>query len=706
MSNLQHRVSANSNTTLENEARKQISTPGRGRPAFAAVGTGSKIGDSKGNVKGPTPHIWKVRALSVCCRISEPPELGFQARAYAKRYSLSMTSSQRTTVLLCSLLLVLFQVPAYAPALNGAFLHYDDNTYVYGNAMVKALNAETVSAMFSHPYFRSYAPLVLLSHAVDYALWNGNPWGHHLTSLLLHSANVVLVFLLGAVILSPRRLSAAGVPAQPLFSLINENAIAGAFVAAALYSLHPMRVESVAWVSDRKDLLLALFLLSSVLAYLQYDHQRGTPAGVKWFVASLGCTVLALLSKSIATMTPLLLLSLDGLLLHRRASGAEWRRLLFEKSPYFLLSAGFGLLAVWAAPGEGLNDVVAKMTTMQKMLMPFYSLMFYPAMQLVPVALTPVYTSPSVGWMAAGALTALLAIGASVWRARHGHFGWLLATAGYVLPLLPTIFASSAGIQPWADRYAYVPSIALFLLVGGGFSIIWERSSIRIRWASMTAVLAVGIVFVYLDRHQTAIWKDSEALWRAVVRGAPEVANGYDNLGIALADKGDSAGALAMYREAIRLQANFADPYYNAAVLFQAKEMKDSAVTFYRLAIAADTAYVDAYINLANILANDGNRESAITLYERALALNDDNADAYYNLGCVRYLNGDPARALECFKRVVILSPGYSSAYNNMGVIFLEQKNVGAALESFVRAARLGSSEAQQRLAKAGYSWK
>ena len=617
-----------------------------------------------------------------------------------------MPSHSRPALLVCSLLLVAIQFLVYAPALENAFVRYDDDTYVYKNAMIKAIDAETLSTMFSRPYFRSYAPLVLVSHAVDYALWNENPWGHHLTSLILHSANVVLMFVLTLVLLS-RSMARSEPGARTSFlQTVTGKTIVGAFIAALLFSLHPMRVESVAWISDRKDLLVALFLLLTVLAYLKYDESRGNRGAVTWLSFALAFNILALLSKSIATVTPLLLISLDGLLLHRRANRSEWKRLILEKIPFFLLSVLFGLLALWAAPGTSTNNIVGMMTTGQRMLLPFYTIAFYPAKILFPIGLSPVYAPISTLWMVAGSLLAFILTAACLWKAHKGQMVWLLALLGYLLPLLPTISGLTAGIQPWADRYSYVPSIALFMLVGGGASVLWNRSNTLLRSMTLAMAAVAAICFVSLDRQQIAIWKDSESLWRAVVRESPTVPNGFDNLGITIADKGDLDGALEMYRTAIRLQPEFADPYYNAGVAFQAKGVNDSANIYYRQAIAADQNLVDAYINLGNIQANEGNRPEAIGMYQHALAVDGRNADAYYNLGCVDYQIGDKDNALDCFRKATTISPNYANAYYNMGIIYLERKDMEPALGSFVRAAQLGSAEAREKLKKSGYTWK
>jgi hypothetical protein len=385
-------------------------------------------------------------------------------------------NSQRSRILfLASAVLVLGQFLVFGPALDGSFLKYDDDIYVYENKNIQKLNPETVAWMFARPYYRSYTPLALLSHAIDYAFWKNDPWGHHLTGLLLHSANTVLMFLLGLVVLS---MAVKGPRDGGAFRRLREapgSVVMGSFIAALLFSLHPLRVESVAWISDRKDLLVAFFLLLSVMSYLQYESVRGTRRALRWFLLTLGLFVLAILSKSIAIVVPFLLVALDGLLLTRERFREQWRQRTMEKAPFLIVSVAFGVLAAVAAAGSQLSDIVARMSSLQLVVMPFYSLSFYPVKILLPLDLTPTYAAVGTPWMAVGALASIVVTVLALRMSRRGRPWLLLVWICFVLMLLPTLTGLSAGIQPWADRYAYVPSVALFLLVGGLAAYGWEK---------------------------------------------------------------------------------------------------------------------------------------------------------------------------------------------------------------------------------------
>jgi protein O-mannosyl-transferase len=612
-------------------------------------------------------------------------------------------------LILASLVLVALQLLVFSPALDNTFLKYDDDVYVYNNANIQTLKAANVAWMFARPYYRSYTPLTLLSHAVDYRMWGNNPWGHHLTSLLLHCVNAVLVFLLGLMLLHAGRPTLGGKAQEaPGSSMLfaDTASIVGAVAASLFFSLHPMRVESVAWISDRKDLLVALFTLLCCIAYLQYDTCRSSKRALRWYLGSLIFFALALFSKSIAVVIPVVLIFLDMLLLHRRDSRNKWTSLVAEKIPFLMLSVAFGVFAIIAAKESQLSDIVAKLSPAQRVLLPFYSIMFYPVKMLWPSHLTPVYDAPGILLMA---IAAILCIGITVFAiisARRGREGWLLAWLCYVVAIVPTITGLSAGIQPWADRYSYLPTISLMLLLGWGIRSVWERrGGVVVQGLVAASCVVLVSMCMRLSAQQLPVWTNAEVLWRYAIGVTPEVPMPYANLGVALEGKGDHDGALKMYKKAVALEPHYADALYNMGISYEAKQLVDSAASSYAKAIAADRTYSDAYVNLGNIYVRGGKLDDGISLFEQAIQLDGSDPDPYYNMGIAVYYKGDRVKALECFQAAVKYSPSYANAYHNMGIVFVDMGNSDAAMESFLRAARLGSADAQKLLRSKGFSW-
>lgn len=614
-------------------------------------------------------------------------------------------------IFLASLVLIALQVLVFSPALDNEFLKYDDDVYVYENANIQTLKAVNVAWMFARPYYRSYTPLTLLSHAVDYRLWGNNPWGHHLTSLLLHSANTVLVFLLGLMLLRVVRPKPGGTTLETSTApapFADTASVVGMFVASLLFSLHPIRVESVAWVSDRKDLLVVLFALSCCMAYLKYDAYRGTKRALLWYLGSLLFFALALLSKSVAVVVPAVLIFLDMFLLHRTNRRSIWTSLVAEKIPFLMLSLAFGIFAIIAAKESQLSTIAAKLSTAQWVLLPLYSIMFYPVKMLWPVHLTPVYDAPGIPLMV---IAAILCIGITVLTiiyARRGREYWLLGWLCYIVAIVPTITGLSAGIQPWADRYSYFPTISLIFLVGGSIRGLWERYQHRgVAPRGVIAVLCAVLVLVCgrLSAQQLQLWQKAEILWRYAIEVTPDVPMPFANLGIVLESKGDHDGALMMYAKAVALEPHYTDALFNMGISYEAKQLVDSAASFYAKAIAEDRTYADAYVNLGNIYVRAGKLDDGIRLFEQAILLDASNPDPHYNMGIAFYNKGDRVKALECFQTAIKYSPGYANAYYNMGVVYLGLGIRDAAMESFVRAARIGSADAQKLLKSKGYPW-
>jgi Flp pilus assembly protein TadD len=340
--------------------------------------------------------------------------------------------------------------------------------------------------------------------------------------------------------------------------------------------------------------------------------------------------------------------------------------------------------------------------------LPLYSLAFYPVKMLWPVGLTPVYDAANVPVML---LATVFTVGVTIFTivmARKGRGYWLLAWSTYIILILPTVTGLSAGIQPWADRYSYLPSVSIAILGGGVVVALWRyRGNRRVVVRTLAALLVVTVVVlcVYLSREQLRIWRNGETLWRYSCEVTPALPMPYANLGVALEGKGDHDGALAMYSKAVAIQPRYADALYNMGISYEAKEMPDSAAAFYGRAITADRTYTDAYINLGNIMVRAARYDDGVKLYEQAMKLDPSDPDAYYDLGIAMYHKGNKEKALQCFENAVKFSPGYANAYNNMGVVFVDLGNQEAALVSFVRAARLGSQDAQHLLKSKGYTW-
>ena len=552
---------------------------------------------------------------------------------------MKLQPATRAGIALIAVMLITFLV--FSGAMRFDFVNFDDSIYVGKNPLVQTLSWANVRWLFSNVYYHQYIPVTMMSHALDYAVWKSDPRGHHLTNVVLHSFNAGWVFLLALLAIGlARRRSTGEIDATTFGGLVGNMPLFGAAAAALLFSLHPLKAESVAWVSDRKDLLCTFFLVPSFIAYIRYASLRGTARARGWLVLSVSMFVLALLSKLIAAVVPAVFLLLDYLLLPK-----EWRRplsrLIWEKMAMLVPAAIVALVSMIASPHAKVNVIVGKLTGVETWLFPFYSLFFYVEKTLLPVGLAPMYGSVGVGMMVFS-FVAVVAIGAlCVAAALRRSYAPLLVFGASVIILLPTIVGVSSGSQPFADRYFYLASIGVCILVGGGMQGLWERGTkSTVRLALPVAVALVLVIFGLLSFRQAGHWQNSETLWTYVLTIGTQ-----------------------------------------------------------------SVEYMDGYTNLEQAYLQAGMYDAAETVFKRAVAIDSTAADAYFNMGYVCYYRGQTDSAMYLFRKTVRLDPAYAEAYFNIGVLNIAMKNEAAAVDSLKKAAQLGSRDAQQVLAKNGVKW-
>jgi tetratricopeptide (TPR) repeat protein len=602
----------------------------------------------------------------------------------------------------------------FSGALRHDFLNYDDDTYVTSNPSIRSLSWESSIELFTESRFRSYTPLTFLSHGVDHLIWGMSPAGHHLTNLLLHSANAVWVFLLTMSLLAVRSARPATADSGALSSLslgVSWPVLVGSAGAALAFSLHPAKVEAAAWVSDRKDLLMTFFLLPSILAYMRFSLESGRELRRRWYLVSLVCFLCAVLSKSVAVAAPLGLFVLDLLLYRPALLRKNLGRIVLAKIPFVLPGVILAGAAVLAATGHETTEFVAEMSPYEKALFPLYTLLFYPVKMLLPLGLTPIYAPPSAVTLTAFAVMALALTALALIALRGGRVVLSSAWLFYVVMILPTILGalSSTGMQAWADRYAYFPTISLFVLFGGVLQWVILRSSRRGRLRDGRFVV-IGVILIlgllgFMSVRQLQWWRDSETLWRYVTEVTPDLHLGYNNLGGLYADRGDYEGAIQLYKKALGVRPAFVNAHNNLGLAYFALGRIEEAVAAHRTALTFDSTYVEAYTSLGNVMLSRGDLTGAADLYRRALSIDSLSAKAYYNLGIVNYRLGQNEGALACFRRTASIEPDAARAHVSMGIIHSEEGRTEMSIAAFRKAARLGSGQAQGLLTQKGLSW-
>jgi len=520
----------------------------------------------------------------------------------------------------------------YTPALKNDFVNWDDDVYVYKNNYIHSLNPSTLSWMFTAFHVGNWHPLTWLSHSTDYAVWGINPFGHHLANIILHGLNTSLVFfLILQLMLIAKKTALTHVPSSPFQSAAVHSVIA-ASITAVLFGVHPLHVESVAWVAERKDLLCAFFFLLTVCSYLRYvsldniKHQR------VWFTACMLLAAAALMAKPMAVTLPLVLLLLDIYPLKRFSllkGGKKNQLVLLEKVPFFLLSCIAAILTFLAQHAGGAFKGLERPLHF-KLVNALYAPFFYLAKMIWPGTLVPFYPFPKVisnFEIACYIISAILAVsftGGCIWLWKQGRPLFLIVWTYYLITLVPVVGIVQVGVQAAADRYTYLPSIGIFLLAGVG------TSQMAAGWVHRKAILMSGaliimLIFVALTQltlQQTAIWRNSEALWNHVIKSFPG-------------------------------RVHFA--HFNLANDYMKRKEYDKAIAEYEKAIAILPAYSKAINNLGNAYLNTGDYDKALANYEKAIAIDPDSGEVHNNLGLVYYAKGNYGSAKEHIDRALAL---------------------------------------------------
>jgi Tfp pilus assembly protein PilF len=566
---------------------------------------------------------------------------------------------------------------------TNAFINFDDDTYITENpAVLAGLRPAGVVWALTTTTESNWHPLTWLSLMVDADLARavGGPGALsavvHLHNAALHALCAVLVLL------ALRRMGGRTAPA---------------LLAASLFALHPLRVESVTWAAERKDVLSAVFFAAALLAYARTPRGRGLP--LVTLLMALG-----LLAKPMLVTLPCVLLLLDAWPL-RRAASSSWRSLIVEKTPLFALSLASSGITWWVQSRGGaassldsvplvariINAVLAYGVYLRKTLWPMDLAVFYPHAALVREGLSPART---VGAAAVG-----LGLGVATWailRARttrpHLAVGWLW----YLGTLVPVLGIVQVGRQGWADRYTYLPSIGLAIAAAWAVA---EAAARRPAWAPRLVAgcaVVLGLLSV-LTWIQIGRWRDGETLYRSALRVTRENFLVHNNLGVTLADAGRPAEAALQYEAALRANPAYAEAHNNLGVVLKRQGRLDEAERHFLATLRLRPDFEAAHNNLGNLYMARGEFDRARERYEAALRIAPTYAEALANFGILLAETGDLDRAEARLLAAVASDPGRSETRKNLGIVLLRQGRVDAAAEEYERAVVLDPSDARLR---------
>lgn len=599
-------------------------------------------------------------------------------------------------------LLPLVVAVVFPLALFGKF-QWDDYPLLVDNPAYRGLAWSNLRWMFSTNLMGHYMPVTWITYGLDYMVWGLDPFGYHLTNLALHAASTTLVYVVAL------RLFRAAWGRSDGLRL-------GAALAALLFGIHPLRVESVVWITERLDLACGFFYLLAILMYLRSVEAEST--GARWsrtyYWVAVGVFVLALLSKSMAVTLPAVLLVLDAYPLRRLRPGARgwatpgplhiWR----EKVPFVVAAALVSVVAFRVLMSFAPATSWERLGPLERVAVSAYALAFYLQKTLLPLGLSPLYELflpvRPFDWpfLLSGALVLIITGAAFALRPRWP--GLLAVWIGYGVMLSPVVGVFHKGHQIAADRYSYLPGIGWALLAGGAVVLALRRCpGARPGRRALAIMLVFSIVplLALATWKQVKIWGDGVSLWRHAVRIDPASPIAVANLGWELRARGDLAEAVEQCQRALLLRPDYADAHLNLGLALAAQGRAAEAERHLRRVIELTPRSVPARSGLGSLLEAQGRVDEAMAHFRQALQIEPRSARAHNNLGVALARSGQTGEALVAFSEAVRLDPNFSQAQNNLGLALAHVGRLTEAQDQFLAAIRSepGFEEAQRNLA-------
>lgn len=545
----------------------------------------------------------------------------------------------------------------FAPALSNGFVNWDDQVNFLNNPAYRGLRWTNLRWMFTTVLMGHYIPVTWLTLGLDYVVWGMEPFGYHLTNVVLHAANAALVAVLARRLLA-RATGASGTALR-----------VGALAAALVFAIHPLRAESVAWLTERRDVLSGFFFLLTILLYLTATERVGAPR-CRLLAASVVCYLLAMGSKSIVMSLPLVLVVLDVYPLRRLPGDPRtWlrpaqRRLWLEKLPYLAIAVTGAVVAYHAVAVNAFLTPIERYPWSARIGMVAFSLWFYVSKTVLPLGLSPLYELPATVDPLRGrfllSLIGSAAITVAVLVLRRRWPAGLATWVYYGIVIAPVSGLVHAGHQLANDRYSYLSCLGFAVLAGGGVSVVvrWAAAGrlgphvVRLAAAGGAVALAGLGTLTWV---QVRAWRDSDTLWRTAIEADPSCSICQANLGVTLMGAGQIGLAKQHFERVVDLRPD----------------------------------RIRTHLHLGLVLANLGQLQEAVDQFQRVLARYPDDAAALTNLAVTLGLLGRHAEALEHLRHAARVDPAGANVQANLGGALLELDRPGEALHHYLRAVEL-----------------
>jgi tetratricopeptide (TPR) repeat protein len=560
-------------------------------------------------------------------------------------------------------IIVLVSFIAYFPVLQNNFQEaWDDTSYIRDNPLIYSFNLKEI---FSKYVMGNYHPFTMVTLATEYHLFGLNATAFHAVNLIFHLLNVILVF-------------------YAVFLLSDKRGVA--IIAALLFGVHPIHVESVAWAAELKDLQYTFFFLASYIYYLKYlkDPQK------KFYFLAILLFVASLLSKAMAASLPVVLLLTD----YFKGRKINTKTML-EKAPFFVLSLIFGVLAIVAQHSSEFLLEETFFTFPQRIVFACYGFITYLYKLVLPLHLSAYYPYPSSGGSIPvyfyAYVIVLIGLAAVIMYSLRFTKKIIFGLAFFAITVLLVLQLLPIGGAIMADRYAYIPSIGIFYLAGEGMNVLWNKN---LKWLGIVLLIGFTIFFSVATHTRSLVWKNDMTLWDDVISKYQTVALAYYNRGLEYMNENNMDQALTDYNKAIELKPNYTEAYVNRGNIMRGNQKNADALNDYNKALAVNPNFSKAYFNRGILYMNEQRFEESLADFSKAIELNPGYYKAYSNRGNVLYSEKRYEEAIAEFSKAIDLKSDYAEAYYNRGLAEYYSGNNRAGCEDFKRSADLGFKQA------------
>ena len=586
--------------------------------------------------------------------------------AVEKLDALSKKKKTKVFTVAAIVVILLATTLAYLPTLKNDFIYLDDDSHLLENPAVRVLDAEHIKHMFTTTVSGVYVPLTFLTFAFEHHLFKYTPFIYHLDNLLLHLAVTALVYYLALQIGLPLR---------------------AAFIAGLLFGIHPMHVESVSWITERKDVLYSFFYILALCAYWKYlSGGKKAP-----YVASVIFGVLSMLAKPMALSLPLVLFVFDWF---------KGRKLtlsmILDKIPHFLYAVGIAWITYRLnarIPGENVQSGA---------IIWIYTFVFYIRQFLLPLVLVPMYALPepivamNVHYLVSAGL--FLVIVGFLFRMRKNR--WVMLAALYYFFSIFFLLRYDTVVDKniVADRFMYLPCLGICFLLGYGIDRLYERIKGRggLPVATVTILLLTAAGWLGVKTFtQTKVWRASIPFWSYVLQYYPENAMAYGNRGEAYRDQERYDLAMKDFNTSIIADPDYMESYNSRGQMYGMMGDTDAALADFKKVIELRPDFDEAYNNIGVIYSMQERPDEAIGYYEKAIKIDPFNDDALYNAGEYYYKEGEFDKAFESFQKIIEIDPASVVAYNKRGLLYGLQQKHDQALADFNRAIEINPLDSE-----------